>query len=425
MAFRNVPTSEYEQIQIQGFDIYIHPDVKKASLYSQLITKITDELTRIVNKLPPEKVELLQEDHSVWVTDRENPHEKKGTPASVADYPFQVPNQDIYSNTEINRVNIYLFGGTSDIQNILLHEYAHLYEDFVMAEDKEQAIQKSYQNAMEQGLYQGFYAESNQYEYFAQLTAAYFDEATFPQDRTQLRCYDKTGYEMIQHVWETKDERQYTEPCKSKEEIEEEGRERIGDRDEAIDLTIPVAIGASLLGIAIIGGIGVGAYMYNQKKQAGKNKQTSGLPPPAHVPGPVHTTELKTMPPRIVPETAPTAMAVLITAKDNSAKYGVFGKNKPLAIDTTEPMTIHSPGQHAATGLSNSNARVVESGTNKVFVAAHPILNARASINLQGAMGYPNQESHVRTILAHDQPVIKVTSDAIGPVIQVNQVPYA
>ena len=46
------------------------------------------------------------------------------------------------------------------------------------------------------------YAATNQEEYFAELTEAYFGQNDwFPHNREELRNYDPRGYKMIEEVW--------------------------------------------------------------------------------------------------------------------------------------------------------------------------------------------------------------------------------
>ena len=46
------------------------------------------------------------------------------------------------------------------------------------------------------------YAATNQEEYFAELTEAYFGHNDwFPHNREELRKYDPRGFKMIEEVW--------------------------------------------------------------------------------------------------------------------------------------------------------------------------------------------------------------------------------
>jgi hypothetical protein len=93
----------------------------------------------------------------------------------------------------------------------LLHEMAHAYQD--RRPDIDAAIHAAFTHAQSSGLYLKVshlhgtelvqaYALSNDHEYFAELSEAYFGENDFfPYDRAELRLYDPDGFSMIELVW--------------------------------------------------------------------------------------------------------------------------------------------------------------------------------------------------------------------------------
>jgi hypothetical protein len=93
----------------------------------------------------------------------------------------------------------------------LLHEMAHAYQDRRPAIAA--AIHAAYAHAQSSGLYLHVghlhrpepvqaYALSNEHEYFAELSEAYFGENDFfPYDRDELRRYDPDGFSMIELAW--------------------------------------------------------------------------------------------------------------------------------------------------------------------------------------------------------------------------------
>lgn len=95
----------------------------------------------------------------------------------------------------------------------VLHELAHAWHHRVSKSDQK-LITKTYQNAIKEGLYQNVtryggaikdvkaYAITNEKEYFAELSEAYFGmNDYFPYNRMQLEKYDPQGYAMMQAVW--------------------------------------------------------------------------------------------------------------------------------------------------------------------------------------------------------------------------------
>ena len=93
----------------------------------------------------------------------------------------------------------------------LLHEMAHAYQD--RRPDHDAAIHAAFVHAQAAGLYRQVthlhrpelvqaYALSNEREYFAELSEAYFGmNDFFPYDRDELRAYDPVGLSMLEEVW--------------------------------------------------------------------------------------------------------------------------------------------------------------------------------------------------------------------------------
>ena len=95
---------------------------------------------------------------------------------------------------------------------LVVHELAHAWH-FLHWTYKYQPIIDSWLNSRNNGLYQSVkdhygrslnpaYATTNEYEYFADLTAMYFVGGYyFPFDKQGLAQYDPKGYQMIEKYW--------------------------------------------------------------------------------------------------------------------------------------------------------------------------------------------------------------------------------
>lgn len=94
---------------------------------------------------------------------------------------------------------------------MLLHELAHALHHRKLG-FKDDAITDAYQNAVAKGLYRKVpywnkaekdaYALTNEKEYFAELTEAYWGKNDiFPFNVEELAAYDPVGYEMIKTIW--------------------------------------------------------------------------------------------------------------------------------------------------------------------------------------------------------------------------------
>jgi hypothetical protein len=105
----------------------------------------------------------------------------------------------------------------------VLHELAHAYQ-LEQYPEKQPDILNAWKNAMEQKLYhnvkedtgkilQAAYATQNQLEYFAEVSCMFFAKCNYaPTNRSELKAYDPTGYEMIRKIWKIGDKHGQREP---------------------------------------------------------------------------------------------------------------------------------------------------------------------------------------------------------------------
>jgi len=98
-----------------------------------------------------------------------------------------------------------------DQPGMLLHELTHAYHMRALGEQNEE-IQRAYRSAMAAGLYERVrsvsggegpaYARTNEKEYFAEITEAYFlRNEVYPFTREELRAYDPGGYALVEALW--------------------------------------------------------------------------------------------------------------------------------------------------------------------------------------------------------------------------------
>ena len=85
---------------------------------------------------------------------------------------------------------------------VLLHEMAHAVHHQLFTYDNP-SIKQAFKQAMERKLYdRSSYAATNDAEYFAELTCAYFNRIDyFPHDREDLKKHDKLGYTLMENIW--------------------------------------------------------------------------------------------------------------------------------------------------------------------------------------------------------------------------------
>jgi dipeptidyl-peptidase-4 len=94
---------------------------------------------------------------------------------------------------------------------VVLHELAHAYHDEVLGFDDPRII-AAYKQAMDKGLYDKVltytgrevqaYAATNEKEYFAEATEAYFYRNDFyPFLGAELKRHDPVGYDLMVEIW--------------------------------------------------------------------------------------------------------------------------------------------------------------------------------------------------------------------------------
>jgi hypothetical protein len=97
-------------------------------------------------------------------------------------------------------------------ENILIHEFAHVIDDVGLAEidkDFEGKLQQTYEQAMEEGLWDDAYATVNRSEYFAELVQVWFHcnppkarhDHIDINTREELKDYDPRAYALMQEVF--------------------------------------------------------------------------------------------------------------------------------------------------------------------------------------------------------------------------------
>jgi hypothetical protein len=191
------------------FDMALLRDYPRAA--SDVLSLMRERLRGIVITLPPDRVAELRR-VPIWVgmnmsADRRTMYHPAGS---------AWPRQNGFPDAKIGSVDITNAGRflrlERDQPSILLHELAHAYHDQVLGH-RNQAVLRAYRNAVDSGLFREVkrvdgrvgtaYALTNEREYFAELTEAYFGRNDFfPFVRAELQQYDPMGFEAVRTAWE-------------------------------------------------------------------------------------------------------------------------------------------------------------------------------------------------------------------------------
>ncbi len=85
---------------------------------------------------------------------------------------------------------------------VVLHEFAHAVHDQLLGFDHD-GVKAAYRQAMERKLYdKAQYVSTNEAEFFAELTCAYYDQLQhYPKTREELKKHDPATYKLLESVW--------------------------------------------------------------------------------------------------------------------------------------------------------------------------------------------------------------------------------
>ena len=207
------PTNSYEAVKIHGFTVRIsreareHPDDLEPAL-----SLLREKLAEIATVVPHKPLKVLQ-GITIWIE-----HNNPDFPCACYHPDVNWLNENGYNpqkvdGMEIANVKNFVKWVTEDQPMMVLHELAHGYHDILFGYD-DSYILACYKHAMVSELYDSVkyhrgqmkegYAKTNQMEYFAELTEAYFGlNDYYPFDRDDLIEHDVNGFEMIRRIWGT------------------------------------------------------------------------------------------------------------------------------------------------------------------------------------------------------------------------------
>ncbi len=208
----------YDSREIAGFPIKIHRDfiAQNPALLDRVLLQLHADLDEIAHLVPEPAAQALRS-VTVWVElqgSRELGHGGHGlcchwSPGWLAEHHI-VPEK--VGGIELVNPDDYLTW-RRDQPYMLFHEFAHAYHWRIGTHDDE--IEKTYDAGMEKHLYDAVprnslplgqrtkaYAATNDHEYFAELSEAYFAVNDFyPYTRAQLRAHDPEGFALIERLW--------------------------------------------------------------------------------------------------------------------------------------------------------------------------------------------------------------------------------
>jgi len=213
----------FDTRSIAGWTVHINQKLleKDSALTEKAVSLLTQQLQAIDRVVPAGPLAHLQK-VTLWV-DPEYPH----TPPRAEYHPdagwLREHGRDPRMAKGIEITNVRIFQAECRrMPWFILHELAHAYHDQVLGFDQPDII-AAYKHAVASGTYNAVerfhgdpsrpntveraYAMTNEKEYFAEDTEAFFGRNDFfPFTRAQLRKHDPEMFELLKRVWQVSDE---------------------------------------------------------------------------------------------------------------------------------------------------------------------------------------------------------------------------
>jgi hypothetical protein len=210
------PTEKYQKKVIAGFTVLVHPDVlqqKKAA--AEFMTFLEGQLKTFNTSLPKDKSQLLHK-VQVWVELEERKNSGIFFHPSALWLKQNGYNPEKAGGVEIPNARTYLQWSRTNKVSGIVHEMSHAFHLLYLGE-KNERIRSAYEQAKERKLYESVsfvkdgqiqkgtrqaYAITNEKEYFAEISEAYWGRNDFfPFTRDQLKSHDPVGFELMKDVW--------------------------------------------------------------------------------------------------------------------------------------------------------------------------------------------------------------------------------
>lgn len=206
------PTAAYVRRDVSGFQVLIHPDLARSDELRPALDELKRQLDALPKLLPPGPLKRLREVR-LWLE-----HRQRWARSAAQFHPSagwlraNGYNPDKAGGVEISHSRHFVTWSERTQPFMVLHELAHAYHHHVLG-FRHAGIRTAYKQAMERKLYDRVkhvdgrtrkgYAATNEMEYFAELSEAYFGKNDFfPFTREELRQHDPEGFKAVREAWE-------------------------------------------------------------------------------------------------------------------------------------------------------------------------------------------------------------------------------
>ena len=204
---KKLSANDYTSRQIRGWKVYIEKSLNEHKRLPEAVRLLDAKLAGVEKMIRPEILPQLRA-VPIWL------NKDIRTGACYHPNPTWLKNNDRMPekvrSIELQNINHFIDWSKSQPM-MILHELAHAYHHRVHG-FQHAGITKAYQKAKASGKYdrvkhvsgqmKRHYGLSNEKEYFAECTEAYFGKNDFyPFNRAELKQFDPQGYAMVENVW--------------------------------------------------------------------------------------------------------------------------------------------------------------------------------------------------------------------------------
>lgn len=207
----NLLLSAYLRRNIAGFTVLVCKEVlKHPAEANEALCELQEQARQIVRVVPAQALVHLRRVR-IWLEWENIPNGAAAYHPSAEWLREHGYNPEKAGGIEINNARNFVRWSRGEQPWMLLHEMAHAYHHQVLGYDN-RAVRIAYRHALQRGLYeqveyirggkQRAYALTNEQEYFAELSEAYFGKNDFfPFVREELARYDPVGFRMMRSMW--------------------------------------------------------------------------------------------------------------------------------------------------------------------------------------------------------------------------------
>lgn len=206
-----VPTSQYEVRQIEGWQVRVNRELlgPRKDVGDKALALLATKLHEIRERVPAKAVLALQR-VTIWLGVDDHAIKNASYHPNAEWLRAHGWNPDKVKGVEIGNAAVFI-EWSRDQPMMVLHELAHSYHDQVLGyADAE--IKMMYERAKRSGKYDAVkrnngrteraYALTNEQEYFAECSEAYFGLNDFqPFNREELKTFDPDMFRVVEAAW--------------------------------------------------------------------------------------------------------------------------------------------------------------------------------------------------------------------------------